>query len=55
MTFILRAAASAFFLAKLMSEFDERTTPILLPFLETGLPNMSTLVFSNSNASLRPS
>ena len=42
-------------LAKLMSEFDERTTPILLPFLETGLPNMSTLVFSNSNASLRPS
>ena len=55
LTFILLAASSAFFLAKLISEFDERTTPILLPFLETGLPNMSTLVFSNSNASLRPS
>ena len=51
MTLILRAASSAFFLAKLMSEFDERTTPILLPYLEVGLPNNSTFVFSNSNAS----
>ena len=46
MTFILRAASSAFFLAKLMSEFEERTTPILLPFLEIGLPNMLPYVAS---------
>ena len=45
---------SAFSRAIFRSSFVERTTPILLPFFAVGLPNIRTLVFSNSNASFSP-
>ena len=37
-----------------MSSFDERTTPILLPFFAVGFPNIRTFVFSTSNESSNP-